>query len=146
LANLALVAAHENRHEDALSYLRKAASLDQSDPARLNNLAYRLALLGRDLDEAETWARRAIALDPDPNYRDTLGLVLIKQGRWDQAAKTLSDIVNEFPDALESLLHLGMAHAGKGRVESAREAFQTVIRRSQDEQLVRRANHELEKL
>lgn len=146
IKNLSLVSERERDFQGALALLRRALPLDRKDPDLLNSLAYRLAAENQDLDEAESLARKAVSLDPDPNYRDTLGYVLLKRERWREAEKVLASIVEKDPGAWESLLHLGMARAGLGQTGTAREAFRTVIERSSDPHLVEQARSEMEKL
>ena len=85
-------------------------------------------------------------LDPNPNHRDTLGYVLLRQRRWEESSAILGSIVKENPDALESWLHLGMAQAGSGQTQAARDAFRTVVERSTNAELVQQAKDELQKL
>jgi spermidine synthase len=146
LTNLATLANRRGDHEESAKLLEQATYWNPVNPPTLNNLAYQLALLGRDLKRSESLARRAVSLDPDPNHRDTLGFVLIRQKRWKEAESVLGDVVKEHPDALESWLHLGMARAGDGRTEAARDAFRTVVEQSTNPDLVAQAKEELQKL
>ena len=146
LTNLATLANRRGDHEESAKLLEQATYWNPVHPPTLNNLAYQLALLGRDLKRSESLARRAVSLDPDPNHRDTLGYVLIRQKRWKDAESVLESVVKEHPDALESWLHLGMARAGEGRTEAARDAFRTVVERSTNAELVAQAKEELQKL
>jgi spermidine synthase len=146
LTNLATLASRRGEHEEAARLLRQAVTWSPMHAPTLNNLAYQLAILGQDLKTSETLARRAVGLDPNPNYRDTLGYVLVRVGKWREAAAVLAGVVKDNPDALESWLHLGMARAADGRKTEAREAFQTVVDRSTDTDLVKQAKDELQKL
>ena len=146
LTNLATLANREGDHETSAKLLEQAIYWNPLHAPTLNNLSFQLALMGRDLKRSETLARRAVSIDPDPNHRDTLGYVLIREKQWKEAEAVLEDVVKEHPDALESWLHLGMARAGAGQTEGAREAFNTVVNSSQDADLVQEAKAELEKL
>jgi spermidine synthase len=146
LENLGLLASREKDYAAAIGYLRKVLILDPDNPDACNNLAYSLAMAGTDLDEAEARARRAVALDPSLNHRDTLGFVLLRREKLKEAETVLLDVVSEDATALESLLHLGMARAGQGQGALARGAFETVIRSAPDPELAERARAELEKL
>jgi len=146
ITNLGLLATREGKPQEAVTWLRRALPLDPRNAELLNNLAFRLASLDQDLKEADSLARRAVALDPDPNYRDTLGYVLLKRQRWKEAEKTLDPLVKADDTAWEALLHLGMARAGLGATDAAREAFRSVIERSGDDRLIDQARTELGKL
>jgi len=144
--NLALLLAKQGEHDRAIDLLRRAIIYEPENAGSRNNLAYYLALEDKDLDEAEQQARRAVALDPDPNIRDTLGFVLLKRGEWPEAARILDSVVQENPSAMETWLRLGMARAGEGKRDQARAAFETVIRESNDEELTRQAREEMNRL
>ena len=146
LTNLALCRAREGDNLAAADYLEEAVSMEPDNPELHNGVAYYLARENARLDEAEAHARKAVKIDPDANYRDTLGLVLVRLKRWEEAEKILTGVMAEKPGSLESLLHLGMARAGAGKKESARVDFDTVVRRAENQELVRRARAELEKL
>ena len=146
LMNLGTLASQRGDHESAVKLLDKAATWSPLNVQVLNNLAYQLAILGKDLRRSESLARRAVELHPDPNNLDTLGYVLLRQGRWKEAENVLDRVIKENPDAMESLLHLGMAQAGSGKSLAAREAFSRVVERSTDAQLVSQAKEELQKL
>jgi spermidine synthase len=146
LENLAILATRQGDTDTAILYLRRVLVLEPNNPDACNNLAYSLAYEKRDLDEAEAAARRAVAVEPSINNRDTLGYVLLRREQWADAETVLEGIVHEDGTFLQSLLHLGMAQAGMGRGDAARGAFERVIRTAPDEDLVERARTELEKL
>ncbi|HET9234309.1 MAG TPA: tetratricopeptide repeat protein, partial [Candidatus Eisenbacteria bacterium] len=146
LTNLATLASSRGDHDTSAKFLERAVYWNPMHAPTLNNLAYQLAVLGRDLSRSEALARRAVDLDPNPNHRDTLGYVLLRQKRWEESSAILSSIVKDDPDALESWLHLGMARAGSGDTEAARDAFRTVLERSTNANLVQQAKDELQKL
>jgi tetratricopeptide (TPR) repeat protein len=144
--NLALLVAREKDYPRAIDLLRRSLVYDPQNATALNNLAYYLALSGEDLEEAEARARSAVDLEPSPITKDTLGYVLLRRDRWSEAADVLHSVVKEDPNAMESWLHLGMARAGEGRPDEARAAFEIVIRESNDEDLSRRAQDEMNRL
>lgn len=88
--------------------------------ATLNNLAYALA---NDLDrpeEALDYARRAYEASPtDPTMLDTYGYVLFRNGRLEEAERTLRDSLNR-ADQSGARMHLGEVLAARGNVEEAR--------------------------
>ncbi len=144
--NLANLAAREGRYADAVDLFRLVTPLEPRNASAFNNLAYYAALGGGDLVEAERAARRAVDLEPEPNYLDTLGYVLIRRGMWGEAERTLSKARDGDPASMEILLHLGMAQAGGGHAAEARGSFEQVARDAQDPDLARQAREELAKL
>jgi len=60
--------------------------MQPNDANILNSYAYRLAVDGRRLDEAEQMSRRSLKAEPDnPFYLDTYAWILHRQGRDDEA-------------------------------------------------------------
>jgi arylsulfatase A-like enzyme/Flp pilus assembly protein TadD len=85
--DLSLAQAHGNlleaavRLDEALQARETALALAPEDPGAANDVAWTLALLGRDLERAQALARRAIAeAGDDPALLDTLATVLLRQG------------------------------------------------------------------
>jgi spermidine synthase len=143
--NLSLIAAQRNQPELVVDYLRRVVKTEVANALALNNLAWNLALVGRDLEEAETVARRAVDIDSRPNFLDTLGYVLLQCEKWNEAEKVLSRASREAPDNLEALFHLGLAQVQLGRAEEAQAAFRRVAEGAVDENLAQRARDELNK-
>jgi spermidine synthase len=146
LFNLAIMASYEGRRRDAVALFRQVVGRQNDNESALNNLAYQLALLGEDLEEAERDARRAVALNPSLNNRDTLGFVLVKRGHWDEAKRVLGGVVAENPQAWESVYHLALAQAGEGDPGGARASLERVLQGSMDASLVEQARDALKKL
>jgi Flp pilus assembly protein TadD len=73
------------RHEDAQRYYASALKIVPNEPSVLSNLGLSYAL-GRDLPNAETTLRRAVAnKSTDPRVRQNLALVVGLQGRFEEA-------------------------------------------------------------
>jgi len=87
----------------------------------LNYLGY--ALAGRDgarLDEALALVRRAVEVDRwNGAYRDSLGWILFRMGRLDEARTELEQAVLCYPFDPEVLEHLGDLYAASGDEDSA---------------------------
>lgn len=136
---LSLASFHE-RHDQvelAISIYREAIGLfgAQAAPVLLNNLAYTLAVQGRDLEEALELVRRALAAEPEsPSYLDTLGWTLFRLGRLDEAAAPLEEaLARTTPlEAAEILEHLGALRAAQGRLDEAREAYERALELNPD--------------
>ena len=98
--------------EDAF---RKALTLDPNSRDALNNLAWLLYQQKR-LDEAESFARRAVAQQgPDPYLvLDTLARVLAARGSCDEAVRTFQQAIDAVPSAQAQIradLENGLASA-----------------------------------
>ncbi len=146
MQNLAQWEYQKGDYAAAAALLRKTIPLDGADAATLNDLAYYEAMAGDHLDDAEDAARRAVAQDPSSSYLDTLGLVLFRRQRYEEAEKILLRAHDKDPGSMEALLHLGMARAARGRLAEAREDLNRVAGQENDPDLARQAREQLEKL
>jgi len=64
------------------------------DPTICNNLAWAYAMSGDDLDRAEDLAKTAIIITPDTSkYRNTLGVVYLRQGKVERAKKIFEELL-----------------------------------------------------
>ncbi|MFH1680792.1 MAG: glycosyltransferase family 39 protein [Candidatus Eisenbacteria bacterium] len=91
-------------------------------PLTKNALGFLYAEKGIELERAERLVREAIALEPERRrfYLDSLGLVLLRQGRLAEAAAALEEAIplfapEEAPSMAEALLHLAEAREAGGR-------------------------------
>lgn len=79
------------------------------DPEVANSYGYFLAEKGQDLDLAEGLIREALAADPGNGaYLDSLGWVMYRHGRYEEAFDYLIQAVNVLPDDPIILEHLGV--------------------------------------
>jgi TPR repeat protein len=105
----------------AETYYREAVL--RGHPTALNNLAWLLAGQNRSLKEAETFARRAVDDLPTATTMDTLGFVLLQQGRAAEALIHLDRAALLSPESWQVQEHLGDAHWQLGNVRAARAAW-----------------------
>src|SRR5690606_38667181 len=90
-------------------------------------LARMLILLHRDGEAAEA-ARRALSLHPaDPLTLDTIGCVLVRLGRHEDAIAPFAAAVATEPDNLEFRYNLAAACGFVGRVSEAREHYEAIL-------------------
>lgn len=76
--------------DKTVSTMEQLLAVDKNHIEGLNYLAYLYADKTKNLDVAEKLARRALSLRPNDGFiLDTLGWVLFKQNRLDEAVKTL---------------------------------------------------------
>ena len=88
-----------------------------------NALAYHWAELNKNLDTALEYARSAVAADPEFfSFHDTLGLVLARLGRLDEAEASLKAAVLLEPHPI-ALDHYGDLLWLRGKPEAAREQW-----------------------
>jgi tetratricopeptide (TPR) repeat protein len=105
---------HQVGNDDrAFQYYDSCLVYNPEEPMVLNNYAYYLSLLQRDLDTAEQMSRRSNELSPDnPTYLDTLAWVLFQQGRYAEAKEVMDKAVllmkpeDESPDVEEHIIKI----------------------------------------
>ena len=88
-------------------------------------MAYNLAEMEEDLDQALEYAQQALDLAPDELKQFPLaakGWVHYKRKEFEQAVECLAKS-NELGSSPTTLTHLGMAHLASGNEEKARSAF-----------------------
>ena len=117
----ALVALRLGNSDDAVSRLRKVVSLSPGHVGATNDLAWRLAEQGRELDYALVLAKRASQLERGPQTLDTLGWVQLRRGEVDAAVDSFEAALTASPDAPSVRYRLALALAKKGDSERARE-------------------------
>ncbi len=87
--------------------LEEALKLNPHNAEAANNIAYELALNGRNINRALNLAKRAVKAKPDNgDYADTLGWVYFKMGRLDDANEWISRAVRLSPNSAELRSHL----------------------------------------
>ncbi len=104
--------------------MERLLEIDKNHVEGLNYLAYLYADKTKNLDVAEKLARRALSLRPNDGFiLDTLGWVLFKQNRLDEAVRTLEKAYQI--EARESIIaeHLGDVYFRVEMPHKAREMY-----------------------
>lgn len=97
-----------------------------NDVTSLNNLAWLLA--DSDTKRAEALARRATAIAPKQGaIADTLGWILIKAGKYQEAVQVLKSASEALPNERSIGYHYALASARAGDKETARKTLQVVL-------------------
>lgn len=115
--------------DQAKAVYEQILKLEPNNPIALNNLAYRKAEEGLDLDSALTMAQRARQLAPTATaMADTLGWIYIKKNLSADAERIFKDLVEKDPSNSTFHYHYGLALAQKGDKSSARREFETALK------------------
>jgi tetratricopeptide (TPR) repeat protein len=112
----------EGKSERALAELRRALHEGPRDAALFNDLGYCYYRLGNDR-EAESWLRQAVAVNPacDRAWAH-LGLVLGKEGRYEESCDAFARAVRPGQGASMAALL-----AEEGRLEEAKGTLRTAL-------------------
>ena len=92
------LADRNQRLDEALALIKRAAALDPSDPAIQDSLGWVYYRLG-DLDRAEALLRDAYAAYPDQEVAAHLGEVLWRQGKEREAHRVWREALEHSPDS-----------------------------------------------
>tara|TARA_R110001583_G_scaffold31776_1_gene108400 strand:- start:138030 stop:138866 length:837 start_codon:yes stop_codon:yes gene_type:complete len=92
-----------------------------------NWLAFHYATRGENLAEAERLIKRALQVAPnDPGALDTYGLVLYKQGKYQEAEDVFVTVNKAMPTA-EHIAHFADNALAMGKTDMARAAYQRAL-------------------
>jgi len=116
------------RKKEAEAEYQKVLRLSPNHAMALNNLAYLYAEESRSLPQALRYATRAFMLAPqDDSIRDTLGYVLLKNGRIDQGIRMLKKASESSPKNPSIWYHLALAYKANGDSSQAVENLQKAL-------------------
>lgn len=144
--NLAGYYARGGYPDSAMAAYEAALDLDPNDSDAMNELAWLLAVKGRDLEVALELARRATELDASGPNLDTLGWVHYMLGDYESAIKVLKTCIDKWGEDSEYLYHLGMAYAKSGQRDRAQRALRNSAEMANDEETRSRATKALSDL
>ncbi|MDA7528086.1 tetratricopeptide repeat protein, partial [bacterium] len=94
-----------------------------------NDLGYLWADQGKNLDKAQGMIEKALEAEPEnPAYLDSLGWVLFKQGKFEEAAEKLTT-ATETKNGDDSTIfdHLGDALQGLGKASEAKANYEKAL-------------------
>ncbi len=121
------------QNEKCIGEMKQVLEIDQNHVQALNFLAYTYAEMSRELPTAEEMARKALNLQPSDGYiLDTMGWVLFKQGKYQEAVRYLESAYQM--KSTESVIaeHLGDVYYRMQLVEKARSMYRHAMENEQD--------------
>ena len=87
------------QYENAFEHFEKVLELNPNNIYALNNYAYYLCLKEKNLDKAETMARKAYEMEPNNiTFADTYACVLLSKGESKQALKILEKFLDSYDE------------------------------------------------
>ncbi len=133
LLELALISEEAGRPDEAKPLYEKVLKMYPDNAPALNNLAYRMAEMGTDLDQALTYAQRARKQVPPSSpisdeVADTLGWIYIKKNLHDNAIQIFRDLLTRQPANATWRYHLAMALYQKGDKAAAKKECETAMK------------------
>ena len=129
---LGLIAHDENRHDEAIELIARAAALNPAVAEYQCNLGVALWGAGRR-DEAIAAYRSAVNLDPSHALAHVnLGNALKEQGEFGEAAHAFQNALLLDPGMVDVLVNLGSALKEQGLLDEAIAAYLEAIRLAPD--------------
>ena len=120
--NLAEAYYRLNDYTKSDMYFEKVLAQDPENALALNNYAYYLSVRNEKMDKAEAMSKKSLEKEPgNASYLDTYGYILYKEGKYEEAAKFISqslDVDRKSGDVNE---HYGDVEYKLGHVEKAVE-------------------------
>jgi TolB-like protein/class 3 adenylate cyclase/Flp pilus assembly protein TadD len=112
------------RHQEAITEATRAIALDANDPIGYYAMASALIWAGNPVDGAE-FIKKAMRLDPHypPDYLYFLGKAQFFMGQYDEAATTLEEVKQRFPDYDWAFFYLAATYGHLGREQEAKSAI-----------------------
>ena len=122
------------RKDEAWREIKRAEEVDPMSMVVINNIA-EMQIERGDLDAATKEAQRLISLDPDfwPGHQ-TLGIVLVKQGRYAEALQETQESVKHANRSNAPLALLGHVYARLGRRSEAEGVIKELEQRYANKQ------------
>jgi tetratricopeptide (TPR) repeat protein len=112
----------------ALATMGQVLRISPDEPYALNYMSYTWAERGENLETALEYVERAIALKPDDGFvRDSLGWVLFKLGRFDEALRELRKSLEMEGDDPTINEHLGDVYRRLGKMKKALAAWNRAL-------------------
>ncbi len=91
------LADHNTRIDEALGYITKALEIRPDDPAVMDSMGWVHFRLG-NFAEAETYLRKAFGILEDAEIAGHLVELLWAQGKYDEANKVMSNMIERYPE------------------------------------------------
>lgn len=144
---LGTVKDRQGKKDEVVAVMKQVIDLDPEHTQGLNYLAYFYAESGKNLDEAEKLARRALAHDPsDAFVMDTLGWVLYKQGKMPESIRYLETAFKNQPNESIIAEHLGDAYSKFALIDKAKKMYQKAVEFENDSTKITQIKQKLDAL
>lgn len=127
LFNLALIAANEERDDQAISYLKQAVKVKPDFWKAWVKLAM-LSFMQDNLYQALTAYRQAVAIKDDhPNVLYNFGITCSMLEQYEEAVLAFKKAVSLKPDDIDAWYHLAMCYMKLQSYHNAKHAFQQIL-------------------
>jgi len=119
--------------KECIAHMTRAADINPRNANALNYIGYTLAEREIELDSAEDYIKKALAIEPESGHIiDSLGWVYYKKGEFEKAVTELERATGYLPEDAVIVEHLGDAYLKKSDRQKAREAYEKAYRLAPD--------------
>lgn len=127
---LGIIAAQQDRLDDAVDYLQQAIRQQPDNPALVLHLA-NLFKIQSKFEQAIALLTEIIKKHPDyiPAYNN-IGTIYFNQGKWIDAIQWYERTLAQEPNYIDARYNLGLAHAKNLDFKTARDTFQTLLQQA----------------
>jgi tetratricopeptide (TPR) repeat protein len=147
LLKLGLILELTGPADEAKAIYEQILKINPNEPVALNNLAYRKAEEGMDLDSALAMAQKARQIAPNAtNMADTLGWIYIKKNQSADAERIFKELVVKEPTNYQFHYHYGMALTQKGDKAAAKRELQIALKNNPSKDDAKRIQEALSSL
>jgi tetratricopeptide (TPR) repeat protein len=144
-SELALIYYGQDRVDASIKVMQKMLDIDPRDAQALNFIGYTWAEQGVRLDEAESYIRRALEINPDSGaFMDSLGWVFFQRGDYQSAMKWLQKALAAIGPDPEVLEHAGDCYRAMGDQKQARENYEKALDNASSMKIKKRIRKKLE--
>jgi len=121
----------EGKHKEAAGHYEQVIKRQPNNVVALNNLAWLYQEQGNA--KALDYAERAYAQAPDkPEIIDTLGWLLVQNGKTERGLVLLQEAASKAPHIPEIRYHMAVGLHKAGRDEEARKELKRVLQKNPD--------------
>ncbi len=122
-----------NLKTEMIKTMKRVLALESDHVQAMNYLAFSWAELNLDLEQAERYARQAVAKEKEDAFiLDTLGWVLFKKGQFKEAAEVLEKAHSLQPSVGIIAEHLGDIYSKVQKFDKARSYFLKAVESETD--------------
>lgn len=121
------------QHKEMKAALEAGKALGLEYAPLLNMLAYHYITKENKLEEAQKMMETVLNESPDnPHYLDTQAMLLIKQGKKEQAATVLEKVAHMEPTDATIMKHLAKTYRSLGRMNEAVACLESTVKLTYD--------------
>ncbi|MFA6618133.1 MAG: tetratricopeptide repeat protein [Candidatus Neomarinimicrobiota bacterium] len=123
MEDLANVYVDLNKGEKSIELYEKLLAQFPKNPSVLNNYAYILSRLDRDLDKAMKMVKKALKKEKTPAFCDTKAWIFYRQKKYKKALNWINKALDYKDAGVEVLFHKAKILEAMGRIDDAQAAY-----------------------